>query len=95
MPVYDTAAITTQQLAGYDFLLVGSPIYVGKMLIKKWLEKHREVLTGKKIFFFIVCGTPAAEKQQLQHLAEGNIPMWLTRKEDVFFLPDNHSQVPA
>lgn len=87
LPVYDPATITPQQLAGYDYFLIGSPIYIGKMLIRQWLEKHRDVLTGKKIFLFIVCGTPASQKEKIQQIAEANIPRWLIRREDVFFLP--------
>ena len=85
--VYDPTAITSQQLAGFDFLIVGSPIYFGKMLIKSWLEKNREVLAGKKIFLFIVCGTPAADNEKIRQISEDNIPRWLIRREDVYFLP--------
>jgi len=87
LPVFDPTTITPQQLAGYDYFLIGSPIYIGKMLIRKWLEKHREPLTGKKIFLFIVCGTPVSQKEKIQQIAEANIPRWLIRKEDVFFVP--------
>ncbi len=38
LPVFDPTTITPQQLANYDYLLIGSPIYIGKMLIRKWLQ---------------------------------------------------------
>jgi len=86
-PLLKAESITTQDLASYDTLLIGSSVYIGKLLVKSWLKSHEPALRNKDLLFFIVCGTPASERQQQETIARTNILNNLLRKGNVFFLP--------
>ncbi|HEY8969523.1 MAG TPA: flavodoxin domain-containing protein [Puia sp.] len=78
---------TNKDLAAYDTLIIGSSVYIGRLLIKDWLKKHNPVLGDKELSFFIVCATPASERQQQETIARTSIPHDLIGPENVFFLP--------
>ena len=75
------------RLMSYDYFLIGSPVYIGKMLIAKWLENHKEELAGKKLFFFIVCATQESDESQCRKIVEDNIPRQLISSENINILP--------
>jgi len=61
LPVFDiqnAAAVPAQ----YDFLVIGSPIYYYKTLIRKWVEKHLSDFENKPTILFTVSGAPAGAK---------------------------------
>ena len=86
-PLLATGNITNTDLAAYDSLIIGSSVYIGRLLIKDWLKKHNPVLGDKDLSFFIVCATPASERDQQETIARTNIPHDLIGPENVFFLP--------
>ncbi|HVU57937.1 MAG TPA: flavodoxin domain-containing protein [Puia sp.] len=86
-PLLNAGETTTKDLASYDTLLIGSSVYIGELLIKNWLKIHNPVLGDKDLLFFIVCGTPASEREELDRIARANIPHDLIGPENVFFLP--------
>jgi len=45
-------------VSGADFIVLGSPIYAYSVLpeMEKFLEKNRDILVGKPIAAFVVCG---------------------------------------
>ena len=47
LPVFD-ADENILQLKNYDYLVIGSSVYMGKMLIKKWLVNHKDELGSKR-----------------------------------------------
>jgi len=86
LPIFDPDT-DTPKLNTYDYLLIGSSVYVGKMLIKKWLDHHKEEISTKKLFFFVVCATPGSEKDKQQKIIHDNIPSDLVDEQSIFFLP--------
>jgi menaquinone-dependent protoporphyrinogen IX oxidase len=86
-PLLEAENTTNKDLAPYDTLIIGSSVYIGKLLIKSWLKSHDPVLGDKDLFFFIVCGTPASEREKQETIARINIPHDLIGPENVFFLP--------
>lgn len=58
LPMEIADNIGEEDLWRYDYFVLGSPVYTGKMLIKKWLKTNVRSLQGKKIFLFVVSGTP-------------------------------------
>src|SRR5215204_4547280 len=46
------------ELPKYDYFILGSSVYIGKLEIKNWLNKNFKVLQNKKIFFFQVSASP-------------------------------------
>jgi menaquinone-dependent protoporphyrinogen IX oxidase len=75
------------QLANYDFLVLGSSVYVGKMLIKDWIRQNLTALQGKKIFLFIVSGTPASKKEKLGSYVQDSVPAEIMNSCETYFLP--------
>ena len=86
LPIFDPDT-DKPQLKDFDYLLIGSSVYMGNMLIKNWLAGHKHELGSKKIFFFVVCATPDAEKDKQKKIATDNIPAGLLDDRSVFFLP--------
>jgi menaquinone-dependent protoporphyrinogen IX oxidase len=81
------SAVTPAILAGYDLVILGSSVYVGKLVIAKWLKHNLGELARKKIFLFIVCGTPAEAKDEQQKIIEKNVDPAIRKTTSVFFLP--------
>ena len=86
LPVAKPEDISPDILDKYEYLIIGSSVYVGKMLIKDWLRRFEDILEGKKLFFFVVCGTPPEKKDQLEEIARNSIPASLKNSENVFYL---------
>jgi len=78
--------VTAHSLNGVDVVILGSSVYIGKLLIKPWIEQYAEILKRKKLFLFIVCGTPASDKQKTGAIVAKNLPGELVEKCQVFFL---------
>ncbi|HKH60813.1 MAG TPA: flavodoxin domain-containing protein [Flavitalea sp.] len=85
--VLTSDAATAEDLVKYDFLVVGSSVYMGKLLITEWLKKNISRLQNKKLFLFVVCGTPSSEKEKQQRILDENVPALLRQMSHTFFLP--------
>jgi len=87
LPIADPDIISSNDLTTYDFLVIGTSVYIGKMLLRNWIKKNRTALQGKKLFLFVVCATPASQGAKQRQILESNIPQGLFRQDQVFFLP--------
>src|ERR1043165_7590557 len=65
--------IKAADLGAYDYVIAGSSIYIGKIMIKDWLEKNSDALKDKKLFFFIVGGAYPADKEKTAKYFTDNI----------------------
>ena len=74
-------------LEKYDLVILGSSVYIGKLIIREWLKQNLAALAGKKLFLFVVCGTPADAKDELQKIIENNLDAATRKRTKVFFLP--------
>jgi menaquinone-dependent protoporphyrinogen IX oxidase len=79
--------INSGQLKNYDFLVLGSSVYVGKLLMKRWLKNNVAALQGKKIFLFVVCGTQPEMKEKLQSYLHTSVPGEIRNSCETYFLP--------
>ncbi|HEU4607062.1 MAG TPA: flavodoxin domain-containing protein [Chitinophagaceae bacterium] len=70
-----------------DYIIAGSAVYFGKLLIGPWLKQHLHAIKEKKIFLFVVCGTPASETEKLQEYLHHSVPEEIRNRCEVFFLP--------
>jgi menaquinone-dependent protoporphyrinogen IX oxidase len=86
IPVMQPEAITDKALAELDYLVLGSPVYAGNLPLRKWIWHNRHILETKQLFYFIVCATPAADKEKTTSILSGNIPGVLQTGNPVFFL---------
>jgi menaquinone-dependent protoporphyrinogen IX oxidase len=87
LPSMDIDNATAQSLSEYEFLVIGSPVYYGKLSVSSFLRKHRDLLKTKKLFLFIVCATPDSSDKQQEKILTDNIPKALWTWDNVFFLP--------
>lgn len=85
LPVIDTDHQSVSDLSGYDYIIIGSPVYVGKLLIRDWLHKNAAILQGKKVFLFIVSSVPDDDKRRQETVIKANIPEELARASLIYF----------
>jgi menaquinone-dependent protoporphyrinogen IX oxidase len=76
-----------EELNGCDFVVIGGSVYIGKLLIRKWIRRYKDTLQHKKLFLFVVCGTSASEKEKQEWIIKKNIPGPLLDRFAIFFLP--------
>ncbi len=87
LPVVAGDDINDNQIKEYDFLLIGSSVYIGKLQIRKWLKHNISFISNKKVFFFQVAATPPEEKEKRQAYNQVSIPEELRNKFEFYFLP--------
>ena len=86
LPVVEEDRPEGSTLGKFDYLVLGSSVYIGKLQLKDWLIRNIRILQQKKIFLFIVCGTGPEEKEELEKIARDNIPEEIRNRISVFFL---------
>jgi len=84
MPSYECSR---EDIVNSDFLIIGSSVYMGRLSIKEWLKVNFDILSGKKIVLFVVCGTPAQEREKLESHIESSVPGKLREQCAIYFLP--------
>lgn len=75
------------KLYGYDLVILGSSVYVGKLLISAWFKRNIPTLVQKKLMMFIVSGTTTHDDVARQKVIHDNIPPPVRDMIKVFFLP--------
>ncbi|HVZ97873.1 MAG TPA: flavodoxin domain-containing protein [Chitinophagaceae bacterium] len=87
MPETVSEAIITDEVRQCDLLVLGSSVYVGKLLLARWMRRNVKLLAGKKIILFIVCGTTADETEAKEEIIMNNVPKEIRHTSEIFFLP--------
>jgi menaquinone-dependent protoporphyrinogen IX oxidase len=77
---------TTDELRSSDLIIIGCPVYIGRLRIKKWLHKNLFCLHEKKVIFFLVGGTDLEEISKIEKVIAENIPGELRSVKNVFYL---------
>ncbi|QJB37103.1 hypothetical protein HF324_04240 [Chitinophaga oryzae] len=78
---------TKQQLAAAGYVVLGTSIYIGKLQLRNWINNHKDQLAGKKLFLYLVAGTPVSETQKLEGYLTANISDDIRLRCQCFFLP--------
>lgn len=78
--------ITPQQIACNDYIIAGSSIYMGKILLKDWLKKNADLLKTKRLILFIVGAAPPEQKAKTEQYFTDNIPKELQCRASCFYL---------
>ena len=86
LPLVTSGKITAAQLTNADFLLIGTPVYMGRFRILKWMKKNLKNIRGKKLFFFIVNATAPDEQAKRDRFVLDNIPGEIRGKCTIYFL---------
>jgi menaquinone-dependent protoporphyrinogen IX oxidase len=75
------------ELPKYDYFILGSSVYIGKLEIKRWLRKNSDILVNKRIFFFQVAASPAGEIEKRETYNKASVSPDLLKKIEFFYLP--------
>ena len=87
LPVADAGNTSREKLADFDFVIMGTSVYIGKLQLAKWLRNNFQVLQNKKLFLFVVCSTPATEKEKLDAYLNLGLPGEIRNLCDIHVLP--------
>lgn len=68
-------------------IVICSPVYMAKLLIRNWIKHRYLTLQHKKLFFVIVCATSFSEIKKQEKIIKDNIPDVLLPDSDINFLP--------
>lgn len=82
----DPERVDDQVLSACDFLVIGTPVYLGEMLIKKWLRQNEKRLRSKRLFLFVVC-THFSDSEKQQTMIKDNIPDSIRGACELHFFP--------
>lgn len=86
LPVLDIDNEFEDRLHEYNVLIIGSPVYFGKLLLKNWFSKNEDLLLKKSTKLFVVCGS-AGNQQAQDKIIKENIPAQLAKDSEIYFLP--------
>ncbi|SKA29189.1 Protoporphyrinogen IX oxidase, menaquinone-dependent (flavodoxin domain) [Chitinophaga eiseniae] len=78
---------TKEQLSNAAYVILGTSIYIGKLQLRRWISNHTDQLADKRLFLFLVAGTPVSEKQKLEAYLNANISAGIRSRCKCFFLP--------
>ena len=87
LPVASADRFHIDELPKYDYFILGSSVYIGKLEIKDWLKKNFTVLQNKKIFFFQVAGSPVEQIENRESYNKASIPPDMLQKIQFYYLP--------
>lgn len=86
LPMVSADNIGGRQLKPYDYLLIGTSVYIGKLQVKNWMKENEAFLAGKKIFFFQVAAAPATDLEKRMSYINSGVPAGLMTDCKFFFL---------
>ena len=87
LPVASADRFHTNELMKYDYFILGSSVYIGKLEIKDWLKKNFYILQNKKIFFFQVAGSPVEQIEKRQSYNKASLPPSILKNIQFYYLP--------
>ena len=87
LPVASADRFPINELSEYDYFILGSSVYIGKLEIKNWLKKNFNVLANKPIFFFQVAGAPPEQKEKRESFNKASLPPAILEKLQCYYLP--------
>jgi menaquinone-dependent protoporphyrinogen IX oxidase len=86
IPAITAENIEGSDLAPCDFIILGTSVYIGKLQISKWLRHNQEKIKDKKIYFFLVSGTPPDQKEKLETYLQAGLPPAIRDRATVYYL---------
>jgi menaquinone-dependent protoporphyrinogen IX oxidase len=85
LPAMAPEKLAEGDLNANDLIIIGSSVYVGRLLISDWLKQYAGILKNKKPVLFVVCGSNNPKEQE--KIIKQNIPEGLIDPSCIFFLP--------
>jgi menaquinone-dependent protoporphyrinogen IX oxidase len=87
LPVASADRFPVNELPNYDYFILGSSVYTGKLEIKDWLKKNFNAFTNKKLFFFQVAASPPVQIEKRESYNKGSLPPYILKKIQFYYLP--------
>lgn len=87
IPAIPQEQVTPEIIADAGFLILGSSIYIGKLLMRKWLKQHAAQLEKKRLFIFLVTATKKDKREKLASYVQQNIPACFEDNCRYYFFP--------
>ena len=87
LPVASADRFPVDELPKYDYFIIGSSVYIGKLEIKKWMKKNLDVLVNKRIFLFQVAATPADQTEKREGYNKVSIASDILQRSESYYLP--------
>ena len=87
LPVASADRFPIDELPKYDYFILGSSVYIGKLEIKDWLKKNFDLLQNKKIFFFQVSASPPEQIEKRESYNKASLPPSILKKIKFYYLP--------
>lgn len=75
------------ELPKYDYVILGSSVYIGQLEIKNWLKKNSDILLTKKVFFFQVAASPVQQIEKRESYNKASLPPAILNKIQFYYLP--------
>lgn len=85
--VVEAAALSSLLLQNYDYLVIGSSVYMEKLVLADWLKKNGDLFKNRKLFLFVVCATPSTDKVTQDRIISKNIPEAILANCSIFSCP--------
>ena len=87
LPVASADRFPIDQLPNYDYFILGSSVYIGKLEIKEWLKKNFDLLQNKKTFFFQVAASPVEQIEKRVSYNKASLPTTMVERIEFYYLP--------
>jgi menaquinone-dependent protoporphyrinogen IX oxidase len=87
LPVASADRFPVDELPKYDYFILGSSVYIGKLEIKDWLKKNFDLLQNKKILFFQVSASPPEQIEKRESYNKASLPPDILQKIRFYYLP--------
>lgn len=86
-PVVPAGSEAKEQLEAAEYIILGSSVYIGKLQLRNWIYRHRDLLVNKKLFLFLVAGTRPEETVKLTGYIKASIPEDIYKRCRCYFFP--------
>ena len=87
LPVASADRFPVDELPKYDYFILGSSVYIGKLEIKDWLKKNFDLLQNKKIVFFQVSASPPEQIEKRESYNKASLPLSILENIQFYYLP--------
>jgi menaquinone-dependent protoporphyrinogen IX oxidase len=85
-PVIPAGKIEKDTLNLYDIVVLGSPVYIGKLKIAGWLKKNFSFIRNKKLFLYQVAGAPPSEIKKREEFNSKSLPVKILERCKCYYL---------
>ena len=87
LPVVSADRFPVDELSKYDYFILGSSVYIGKLEIRDWLKKNFDLLQSKKILFFQVAASPPEQIEKRTSYNKASLSPDILKKIQFYYLP--------